>query len=205
MQAPRNGPPQRGGYRGRGTRGGFNRGAPRRSDLPSVPSKSQVIPGAGVSIVLKADQPTGREVQGTVQDVLTSGDHPRGIKVRMTDGRVGRVQRMASVAQTTPSQIGGAVAGTGEMQVVTNAAAQTNGRQPQLRYRDMRLDDEPEAPPANYDLSAFIKTAKPKKGKAVKAKSAENSPEPADLSCPVCGSFKGDETAVAHHVESHFT
>jgi uncharacterized repeat protein (TIGR03833 family) len=45
---------------------------------------------------LKVDQPTGREVQGIVAELLTIGNHPRGIKVRLQDGRVGRVQRMAS-------------------------------------------------------------------------------------------------------------
>ena len=59
-----------------------------------VPNVTQVIPGAAVSIVLKADQPTGRQVQGIVGNVLTRGNHPRGIKVRLSDGRVGRVQKM---------------------------------------------------------------------------------------------------------------
>lgn len=58
--------------------------------LAQVPRAHQVIPGANVSIVLKADQRTGRQVRGTVQHVLTRGDHHRGIKVRLTDGRVGR-------------------------------------------------------------------------------------------------------------------
>ncbi|KAK8118399.1 uncharacterized protein PG998_003025 [Apiospora kogelbergensis] len=60
-----------------------------------VPNTTQVVPGASVSIVLKADQRTGREVQGVVRDVLTRGDHHRGIKVRLADGRIGRVQRLA--------------------------------------------------------------------------------------------------------------
>ena len=60
------------------------------------PSHSQIQVGAIVSIVLKVDQPTGHQVQGTVADVLTSGDHPRGVKVRLTDGRIGRVQEVIS-------------------------------------------------------------------------------------------------------------
>ncbi|KAL1838828.1 hypothetical protein VTJ49DRAFT_2185 [Mycothermus thermophilus] len=63
-----------------------------------VPTIRQVIPGALVNIVLKADQPTGRTVQGVVGQLLTRGNHPRGIKVRLTDGRVGRVQSMAGAA-----------------------------------------------------------------------------------------------------------
>ncbi|GJN88537.1 hypothetical protein Rhopal_001503-T1 [Rhodotorula paludigena] len=48
-------------------------------------------PGTRVSITLKQDQGTGRTVQGTVAERLTRGDHPRGVKVRLEDGRVGRV------------------------------------------------------------------------------------------------------------------
>ena len=32
-------------------------------------------------------------------DLLTRGDHPRGVKVRLRDGRVGRVQRLVSEAE----------------------------------------------------------------------------------------------------------
>lgn len=58
----------------------------------SVPRRHRVLIGSQVSIVLKQDQPTGRQVQGTVAELLTRGDHPRGVKVRLSDGRVGRVQ-----------------------------------------------------------------------------------------------------------------
>lgn len=51
--------------------------------------------GQTVDIVLKADQPTGKITRGIVKDILTnSRTHPRGIKVRLTDGRVGRVQKI---------------------------------------------------------------------------------------------------------------
>lgn len=33
-------------------------------------------------------------MQGVVSERLTKGDHPRGVKVRLVDGRVGRVQRV---------------------------------------------------------------------------------------------------------------
>ena len=49
--------------------------------------------GMTVSIVLKKDQRTGKLTQGIVKDILTkSATHPHGIKVRLTDGQVGRVQ-----------------------------------------------------------------------------------------------------------------
>ncbi len=52
-------------------------------------------PGAEVLVVLKRDQRTGKLTRGTVKDVLTnSRRHPRGIKVRLLDGRIGRVQKV---------------------------------------------------------------------------------------------------------------
>ena len=51
--------------------------------------------GMEVDIVLKADQPTGRLTHGKVADILTSdSQHHRGIKVRLQDGQVGRVQKI---------------------------------------------------------------------------------------------------------------
>jgi uncharacterized repeat protein (TIGR03833 family) len=46
-----------------------------------------------VDIVTKAGQRSGKVVRGTVKEVLTNTSfHPHGIKVRLTDGQVGRVQ-----------------------------------------------------------------------------------------------------------------
>jgi uncharacterized repeat protein (TIGR03833 family) len=46
-----------------------------------------------VDIVLKKDQPTGKLTRGHVQDILTNkAYHSRGIKVRLADGQIGRVQ-----------------------------------------------------------------------------------------------------------------
>jgi uncharacterized repeat protein (TIGR03833 family) len=69
-----------------------------------VPSYSQISRGTEVSIILKEDQPTGRQVQGIVEDVLTQQDHPRGVKVLLMDGRVGRVQEVlnSGYTSTTP-------------------------------------------------------------------------------------------------------
>ena len=51
--------------------------------------------GLKVNIVLKADQRTGKLTQGVVKDILTnSPTHPHGIKVRLQDGQVGRVQEI---------------------------------------------------------------------------------------------------------------
>ncbi len=51
--------------------------------------------GLKVNIVLKADQRTNKLTQGIVIDILTnSPSHPHGIKVRLQDGQVGRVQEI---------------------------------------------------------------------------------------------------------------
>lgn len=48
-----------------------------------------------VEIVLKEDQGTDRRVHGMVKQILTKKPfHSRGIKVMLTDGRVGRVQKI---------------------------------------------------------------------------------------------------------------
>ena len=58
-------------------------------------SRRDIVPGAEVDIVLKKDQRTGKLTRGFVKDVLTrSARHPHGIKVRLTDGQVGRVKKV---------------------------------------------------------------------------------------------------------------
>jgi uncharacterized repeat protein (TIGR03833 family) len=60
-------------------------------------NRKDVTPGIKVGIVLKADQRTGKITTGIVKDLLTkSSFHPHGIKVRLTDGQVGRVQEILS-------------------------------------------------------------------------------------------------------------
>lgn len=57
--------------------------------------RSKIQKGAEVDIVLKKDQPTGELTHGKVKDILTSDNqHHRGIKVRLEDGQVGRVQKI---------------------------------------------------------------------------------------------------------------
>ncbi|MBI2024448.1 YwbE family protein [Candidatus Giovannonibacteria bacterium] len=64
-----------------------------RFDNKKPPLRSQIRPGSVVWIIEKENYGTDKYKQGTVQDILTSkNDHPRGIKVRLTDGTVGRVQ-----------------------------------------------------------------------------------------------------------------
>jgi uncharacterized repeat protein (TIGR03833 family) len=58
-------------------------------------NRKDITPGLAVKIVLKTDQRTGKLTSGIVKDILTnSSTHPHGIKVRLTDGQVGRVQEI---------------------------------------------------------------------------------------------------------------
>lgn len=57
--------------------------------------RSNIRPGMKVRIVLKKDQRTGTLTDGVVQNLLTKkATHPHGIKVRLTDGQVGRVKEI---------------------------------------------------------------------------------------------------------------
>ena len=58
-------------------------------------TRSAIKPGMLVNIVLKKDQRTGELTEGIVKDLLTSAAfHHRGIKVRLEDGQIGRVQEV---------------------------------------------------------------------------------------------------------------
>lgn len=58
-------------------------------------NRADIRPGLRVAIVLKQDQRTGKQTVGIVKDLLTNSKfHPHGIKVRLTDGQVGRVQEI---------------------------------------------------------------------------------------------------------------
>jgi uncharacterized repeat protein (TIGR03833 family) len=51
--------------------------------------------GDEVGVVLKTDQKTGTLTRGIVAEILTNSSfHPHGIKVRLEDGQVGRVQNI---------------------------------------------------------------------------------------------------------------
>lgn len=55
--------------------------------------RSHIRPGLAVAIILKKDQRSGALTRGVVDKILTSAvKHTRGIKVRLLDGQVGRVQ-----------------------------------------------------------------------------------------------------------------
>jgi uncharacterized repeat protein (TIGR03833 family) len=52
-----------------------------------------VSTGSTVDIIRKQDQRSGRKTRGVVGEILTgSSFHPHGIKVRLRDGVIGRVE-----------------------------------------------------------------------------------------------------------------
>ena len=59
-------------------------------------NRSEITPGLAVVIILKQDQRSGKLTKGIVKNLLTKSPfHSRGIKVRLEDGQVGRVQGLA--------------------------------------------------------------------------------------------------------------
>lgn len=60
-----------------------------------ITNRDDIFPGLKVAITLKEDQGTDILTEGVVADILTSSsNHPRGIKVRLVSGEVGRVQEL---------------------------------------------------------------------------------------------------------------
>ncbi len=54
--------------------------------------RTSVSNGLMVDIVQKQDQRSGKKTRGIVGEILTNATfHPHGIKVRLEDGKVGRV------------------------------------------------------------------------------------------------------------------
>jgi len=61
----------------------------------SVIKRENIKLGLRVSIVMKADQHSGKATQGIVRDILTNSSvHSHGIKVRLESGQVGRVKEI---------------------------------------------------------------------------------------------------------------
>jgi uncharacterized repeat protein (TIGR03833 family) len=68
-----------------------------------VPKRSEIHPGMHVQIIEKQNQRSGALSEGIVANILTSSAvHPHGIKVRLVDGRVGRVQAILGSSDNHP-------------------------------------------------------------------------------------------------------
>ena len=58
-------------------------------------NRKNIHAGTNVKIVQKQDQQTGKLTTGVVKDILTNSSiHPRGIKVRLESGIIGRVREI---------------------------------------------------------------------------------------------------------------
>lgn len=69
--------------------------------------RKNIRAGMQVAIVLKQDQRTGKRTVGIVKDLLTNSNfHPHGIKVRLTDRQVGRVQEILSESEPSAATDG---------------------------------------------------------------------------------------------------
>jgi uncharacterized repeat protein (TIGR03833 family) len=205
--------------RPRGFQGGYgSRPRDGAASNATVPNSAEVNPGAAVSIVLKADQPTGREVQGIVDEVLTRADHPRGIKVRLKDGRVGRVQRLATDDEA--SQV--STAETWIQHDLNNQNERRRGRGGLggRNNRDIRMDDDYDYESSmnarnQLSLADYIRTPRQQEHENSEDFASTTIPDPsrqlqenfssATVICPICADFEGDEGAVSFHVESHFS
>ncbi|HSB68162.1 MAG TPA: YwbE family protein [Candidatus Methylomirabilis sp.] len=59
--------------------------------------RADISAGTRVQVVQKQDQSSGTLTEGTVSEILTkSPTHPHGIKVRLSNGVVGRVKAILS-------------------------------------------------------------------------------------------------------------
>jgi hypothetical protein len=149
------------------------------------------------------------------------------VKVRLRDGRVGRVQRLASEAEGAEgeSRAGGAEAGLGRNGEGSGddfgfrngrgngrgrGRGSGGGRGGYQHVADVRDDpymyDEDGA--QSRSLGVYFKGLEllDAKDEEESLKSEGKTQGDAEIAyCPVCQVFSGDEAAVAHHVESHFT
>lgn len=65
--------------------------------------RSSVRIGSTADIVLKSNQKGGKVTRGVVAEILTNTSfHPHGIKVRLRDGKVGRVSDIVEDGKDSP-------------------------------------------------------------------------------------------------------
>jgi hypothetical protein len=123
------------------------------------------------------------------------------------------VQKVVSEEEGSKGEemVGGADADLGRNGESAGAAMSSSSRGGRGRggfthVRDIREDDEylyDENQPR--DLGAYFTGLETLEAADAKAKQRARETGDSELAtCPVCGDFKGDERAVAHHVESHF-
>ena len=123
----------------------------------TVPRQHQLHAGVSVNIVLKADQRSGKLTKGQIANILTRGDHPRGIKVRLADGQIGRVQSLSS--SVSSSSLNDVSAQQRESTPRTTASeSRGNGRgRTGFVQQDVRFDGhDPAGLPPSRSLADYI-------------------------------------------------
>ena len=139
---------------------------------------TQLYNGAFVNIILKADQSTGKLTKGQIADFLTRGDHPRGIKVRLADGRIGRVQSLAPLSGSTTGTL---AESSQKPSTTSNQQNYPSSQQKGGRWnmtQDMRYDGyDPDSRSESPSLADYIKPQKQKQKRSKKPLSAEGDKE----------------------------
>ncbi|KAL9594591.1 MAG: hypothetical protein Q9219_006951 [cf. Caloplaca sp. 3 TL-2023] len=120
----------------------------------AIPKHNQLHPGGFVSIVLKADQRTGKLTAGRIADVLTRGDHPRGVKVRLTDGQIGRVQSL--VSKNLPTANNDRLS---EASLTANKTSDFYQKKTQQQPKNIQTMIDSDLPPAT-SLGDYIKSSR---------------------------------------------
>jgi uncharacterized repeat protein (TIGR03833 family) len=119
----------------------------------SAQSRQHIVPGRDVFVIQKQDQRTGRLTRGVVQDILTNSlNHPRGIKVRVRNGIVGRVSKVANEGGLTDD---------GSIHQQQQAHSSTT----RMNYSNTSAVAEPPSPPPAASLADFITVGLTKKTK----------------------------------------
>lgn len=115
-------------------------------------------------MVLKADQRSGKLTTGSISDILTKGDHPRGVKVRLIDGQVGRVQSLA--ASSSPSSGVGSIPTAPSMSFETSSANPGGTRPRRIGLQDDYRQDP--TPLESRSLADYIRNRPPSKSRSIK-------------------------------------
>ena len=115
----------------------------------------------------------------------------------------------ARTASEGLSELGrnGEVAGQSRGDLGVRTAGRRSGR-----YRDVREEEEVDAPRGEYSLEDFLPVGHPlreegsDRGQATDEAEGEEKLDGVGATqvCPVCGEFEGDEAALSHHVNAHF-
>ena len=144
----------------------------------AVPKMSQLRLGLGVNVVLKTDQKCGKLTSGRISEILTKGDHPRGIKVRLSDGQIGRVQSL-SVNPDSSVTVQPVLAACSPQESSTDYFPQQSRSTGRGERRDRLImqDDyrKDPTPVETRSLMDYVKVPPPSKAKLKNQSSHENS------------------------------